>query len=78
MGSVTYYVAMAFDRDEEGELIAMEPTESRSSSAAISRARSLATTKVGAVAFARTGDPDLGDFARRMGVAAPNHAAGRG
>jgi hypothetical protein len=63
MGSVTYYVAMAFERTEEGELVALDPTESQSSTQAISRARSLAMTKAGAVAFSRTGDPDIGEFA---------------
>ena len=63
MGVVTYYVAMGFERDEAGELVAMDPLEVRTPSAAVARARSLATTKAGAVAFSRTGDPELGDFA---------------
>jgi len=62
MGSVTYYVAMAFVRDEEGELVALEPMESQTSTAAVSRARALAATKAGAVAFSRTGDPEIGEF----------------
>jgi hypothetical protein len=37
--------------------------ESQSSSAAGARARSLAATKAGAIAFARTGDPNIGEFA---------------
>jgi hypothetical protein len=63
MGSVTYYVAMAFERSEEGDLVAMDPMESQSSTQAVSRARVLAATKAGAVAFSRTGDPDIGEFA---------------
>jgi hypothetical protein len=63
MASVTYYVAMAFEKTEEGDLVALDPMESQSSTQAISRARSLATTKAGAVAFSRTGDPDIGEFA---------------
>ena len=35
MGSVTYYVAMGFERSEEGDLIAMDPMESQSSSQAV-------------------------------------------
>ena len=62
MGSVTYYVAMGFQRDEEGELVALEPTESQTSSVAISRARALAAKNAGAIAFSRTGDPDIGEF----------------
>ena len=63
MASVTYYVAMAFEKTEEGDLVALDPMESQSSTQAISRARSLATSKAGAVAFSRTGDPDIGEFA---------------
>jgi hypothetical protein len=61
MGSVTYYVAMGFERSEEGDLVAMDPMESQSSTQAVSRARVLAVTKAGAVAFSRTGDPDIGE-----------------
>ena len=62
MGNITYYVAMGFERDPEGELVALDPMEAQSSTQAISRARSLATTKAGAIAFSRTGDPDVGEF----------------
>jgi hypothetical protein len=60
-GSITYYVSMGFRR-EDGELVALEPAEARSSAAAVSRARSLAAKEVGAIAFSRTGDLDLGEF----------------
>ncbi len=63
MASVTYYVAMGFRRDEEGELTALDPVESQTHSAAVARARSLAQTNAGAIAFSRTGDPDVGEFA---------------
>jgi len=63
VSNVTYYVAMGFERDEAGELIAMDPLEAPTPSAAVARARLLAATKVGAVAFSRTGDPEMGDFA---------------
>ena len=66
MSAITYYVAMAFRRDEEGELVALEAVESRSSSSAVSRARSLAAKEAGAVAFSRTGDPDIGEFAEAV------------
>ena len=39
MGNITYYVAIGFRHDEEGELVALEPMEARSSAAAVSRAR---------------------------------------
>jgi hypothetical protein len=63
MSSITYYVTMGFERDETGELVALDPVESQSSTQAVSRARALATGKAGAVAFARTGDPEIGEFA---------------
>ena len=63
MSNVTYYVAMGFERDEAGELVAMDPSEATTAAVAVARARSLAATKAGAVAFSRTGDPELGDFA---------------
>jgi len=62
MGTITYYVAIGFRRDEEGEFVALEPVESRTSAAAVSRARSIAEKEAGAVAFSRTGDPDTGEF----------------
>ncbi|MGE0627585.1 MAG: hypothetical protein AB7O43_07130 [Hyphomicrobiaceae bacterium] len=62
MGSTTYYVAMAFRRNEEGELIALDPIEAPTPAAAVSRARSLAAKEAGAIAFSRTGDPELGEF----------------
>jgi len=65
MTSVTYYVALAFTRSEDGDIVACEPKEARSSSQAIRMADTLATTdgNCGAIAFSRTGDPAMGDFA---------------
>jgi hypothetical protein len=62
MANITYYVAMGFERDEAGDLVALDPLEAQSSTQAISRARVLAATKAGAIAFSRTGDPDVGEF----------------
>jgi len=62
MGNITYYVALSFDRDTEGELIALDPVEAQSSTQAVSRAQSQAATKAGAIAFSRTGDPNVGEF----------------
>jgi hypothetical protein len=62
MGNITYYVSMGFVRNEEGDLVALDPIESQTSSVAISTARSLAAKNAGAVAFSRTGDPDVGEF----------------
>ena len=65
MATITYYVVLTFVRNEEGEgeLIADPPTQMPSATAATSRARSLAGTKAGVIAFARTGDPEAGEFA---------------
>jgi hypothetical protein len=64
MASVTYYVALAFTRSEDGDIVACEPKEARSSDQAIRMAGSLAAEEghCGAIAFSRIGDPALGDF----------------
>ena len=48
--------------DEAGDLVALEPAESQTPGVAISKARSFAAANAGAVAFSRTGDPDVGEF----------------
>ena len=65
MATMTYYVALAFMRSEEdGEIVACEPKEARSSDQAIRMAGTMAAMEghCGAIAFSRTGDPALGDF----------------
>lgn len=64
MATMTYYVALAFTRSEEGEIVACEPKEARSSDQAIRMAGTMAAMEghCGAIAFSRTGDPALGDF----------------
>jgi hypothetical protein len=65
MAAMTYYVALAFMRSEEGgDIVACDPKEARSSDQAIRMALSLAKMEghCGAMAFSRTGDPALGDF----------------
>jgi len=61
MANITYYVVLPFVRTEDG-LAAEQAMEAPSRAAAISRARVAAQSKAGAVAFARTGDPSLGEF----------------
>jgi hypothetical protein len=41
---------MGFDRDDEGELVALDPMEAGTPSTAVSRAKSLAASKAGAIA----------------------------
>jgi hypothetical protein len=65
MGTMTYYVALAFKRSEDGgEIVACDPKEARSADHAIRLAGSLAVSEghCGAIAFSRIGDPALGDF----------------
>ena len=66
MGTVTYYVALAFKRsdDDGGDIVACDPKEARSFEHAIRLAGSLAAEEghCGAIGFSRTGDPALGDF----------------
>ena len=64
MATMTYYVALAFTRSEDGEIVACEPKEARSSDQAIRIAGTMAAMDghCGAIAFSRTGDPTLGDF----------------
>jgi len=61
--SVTYYVALPFVRTEEG-VAPGEAQEMPNEGAAIRRAESMAQspTNAGAVAFKRSGDPNLGNF----------------
>ncbi|MGO9431094.1 hypothetical protein [Rhodoblastus sp.] len=64
MATVTYYVALAFMRTEDGDIVACEPKEAQSADQAVRRASSLAAmdTHCGAIAFSRTGDPAIGEF----------------
>jgi hypothetical protein len=63
MASVTYYVALPFDDNGEGELVAGEAQECQTETAARRRAESMSKVHAGAVAFSRKGDPSTGDFA---------------
>jgi hypothetical protein len=62
MPSVTYYVAMPFLRNEEGDLAAGEGRQMTSAHAAQREAERMSMVAAGAVAFARTGDPQSGEF----------------
>jgi hypothetical protein len=65
MGTMTYYVVLAFKRSEDGgDIVACDPKGARSAEQAIQMAGSLARIEghCGAIAFSRTGDAALGDF----------------
>jgi hypothetical protein len=61
---VTYYVALPFVRLENGSLAPGQAVECPHSSAAIRRADAMSRSDInaGAVAFSRSGTPELGDF----------------
>jgi hypothetical protein len=62
MSAITYYVALPFKRDEDGELVADIPRECPSPLNAIQTARRLASDSIGSIAFSRSGDPATGEF----------------
>ena len=65
MATMTYYIALAFKRSEDGgDVVACDPKQARSSEQAIRMAGHLAAKEghCGAIAFSRTADPALGDF----------------
>jgi hypothetical protein len=64
MADVTYYVALPFTVDDDGEPVAGTGEELQSPTAAMRRAETLSRQpgNIGAVAFSRTGDPAIGEF----------------
>lgn len=62
MASVIYYVVLPVVRNEEGELCPGEAIERQGPHGAEARARAMAAAAGGAVAFSRTGDPNVGEF----------------
>ena len=61
---MTYYVALPFVRLENGSLAPGQAVECPDSAAAIRRADAISRSEMnaGAVAFARSGSPELGEF----------------
>lgn len=61
---VSYYVALPFVRLDNGGLTPGQGVECPHSAAAIRRADAMARSEMnaGAVAFSRSGSPELGDF----------------
>ena len=61
--AVTYFVALPFVANDDGELVPGEAQERLSASAAVREARRMAASDFpGAVAFSRSGDPATGEF----------------
>lgn len=63
MADVTYFVALPFIPSEDG-VAPGEPVECTNANAAIIRAEMLSRKSeyAGAIAFSRSGDPDVGEF----------------
>ena len=56
-------VVMAFDRDEDGELVtAFGPAEQQSEERAIRTARALADKHAGVIAWSREANPAVGEY----------------
>jgi hypothetical protein len=64
MTTLTYYVALPFIRADDGATVPGEAIECPNAATAILQAEFLsqAAGNVGAIAFSRTGDPDVGKF----------------
>jgi hypothetical protein len=62
MARVTYFVVLPFSPDEDGAIVAGEGMPAQSAGGAVRQAERVAADKGGAVAFSRTGDPDIGEF----------------
>jgi hypothetical protein len=62
--AISYFVALPFVLADDGTIVAGGPIECASAGAAILRAEVLSRMEgnVGAVAFSRTGDSDIGIF----------------
>ena len=58
----TLYLVQAFKAGKGARLVAETPIRCTSSDRARSRAETLAATRAGVVAFATSGDPDLGEY----------------
>ena len=66
---VTYHVVVPFGRNEDGDVVPLEPVEAPNSEAARRRAEAAAAKHGGAIAFSRTGDPNAGEFGDAVIVA---------
>lgn len=58
---IEYHVVLPFIRDDD-ELVAEPPIERPSAAAAIAKAKELARSKAGVIAFTRRGEPATGEF----------------
>ena len=59
---ITYFAVLPFSRTEEGDFLAEAAIEVRSAEQAKATAARMAGIERGAVAFSKTGDPQLGEW----------------
>lgn len=59
---ITYFVVQSFEQARKGTIFANAPIQAQSENDALRVAERLATSKLGVIAFRRTGDPSTGDF----------------
>lgn len=61
MATKTFYAVQPFEMATQGRLKVLQPVEAQTKDQCMRKAENLAK-KGGAIAFARTGDPEVGDF----------------
>ena len=60
--AITCHVVVPFGRNEDGDLVPLEPAEAPNAESARRRAQVAAAKHGGAIAFSRTGNPNTGEF----------------
>lgn len=59
---ITYFAVLPFSRTQDGDFLAEAAIEVRNADQARSTARQMAGTDRGAVAFSKTGNPQIGEW----------------
>ena len=62
MSRITYFAVLPFSRDADGDFLAEAAIDVRSAAVAKGTAARMAVAERGAVAFSKTGDPQLGEW----------------
>jgi hypothetical protein len=62
MPQVTYFAVLPFSRTEDGDFLAEAAIEMRSAAQAKATASRMEAPERGAIAFSKTGDPQLGEW----------------
>lgn len=62
MALITYFVVQPFERSPRGVVYAAPACQAQSEDHAVRLAVQMAARHGGAIAFCRTGDPELGDY----------------